>query len=101
MFNHDSAYTPIPWVPWVLWKFGLSCYPKYQVDSNIVILNFIKNKSLSVKEFNAQIISAVSETSGKSLSGLYLRNCKAYEVDTWLVHWLGGVGVQRHGMTLN
>ena len=35
----------------------------------------------------------------KSLSGLYLRNCKVQEVDTWLGHWLKGVGVQRHGVT--
>ena len=34
----------------------------------------------------------------KSLSGLYLRNCK--EVDTWYGHWLGAVGVQPHGVTL-
>ena len=37
---------------------------------------------------------------GKSLSGLYLRNCKMYEVDTWSGHWLRGVGVQNHGVTL-
>ena len=35
-----------------------------------------------------------------SLSGLYLRNRKVKEVDTWLGHWLGDVGVQHHGVTL-
>ena len=35
-----------------------------------------------------------------SLSGLYLRNRKVQEVHTWQGHWLGGVGVQRHGLTL-
>ena len=35
------------------------------------------------------------EAAGKSASGLYLRNLKLYNVDTWLGHWLGGVGVQR------
>ena len=34
----------------------------------------------------------------KILSGLYLRNCKVQEVDTWKAHWLEGVGVQHHGM---
>ena len=38
--------------------------------------------------------------SGKSLSGLYLRNRKVWEVDTWLGHLLGGVGVQCHGLIL-
>ena len=37
---------------------------------------------------------------GKSLSGLYLTNRKVEEVDTWQGHWLGGVGMQRHGMSL-
>ena len=37
---------------------------------------------------------------GKSLSRLYLRNRKVSEVDTWYGHWLRGVGVQRHGVTL-
>ena len=37
---------------------------------------------------------------GNSLSGLYLRNRKVLEVHTWQGHWLGGVGVQRHGLTL-
>ena len=37
---------------------------------------------------------------GKNLSGLYLRNRKVYEVDNWYGHWLGCVGVQRHGLTL-
>ena len=32
----------------------------------------------------------------KILSRLYLANCKVKEVDTWLRHWLGGVGVQLH-----
>ena len=36
----------------------------------------------------------------KSLSGLYLRNRKVYEIDTWLGHWLWGVGVQHHGVIL-
>ena len=36
----------------------------------------------------------------KILFGLYLRNCKVYEVDTWLGHWLWGVCMQRHGVTL-
>ena len=36
----------------------------------------------------------------KILSGVYLGNCKVYDVDTWYGHWLGGVGMQRHGMTL-
>ena len=40
------------------------------------------------------------EAVGKSLSGLYLGNCKVYAVDTWKGHWLGGVGVQCHGVTL-
>ena len=37
---------------------------------------------------------------GKSLSGLYLRNCKVKKVDTWVGHWLVGLGVQHHGLTL-
>ena len=37
---------------------------------------------------------------GKSLSGLDLINHKVYEVETWLGHLLGGVGVQHHGVTL-
>ena len=37
---------------------------------------------------------------GKSLSGVYLRNRKIWEVDTWLGHWIGGVGVQSLSMTL-
>ena len=36
----------------------------------------------------------------KILSGLYLRNRKVLQVDTLLGHWLGVVGVQRHGVTL-
>ena len=36
----------------------------------------------------------------KILSGLYPRNYKMWEVDTWYGHWLGGVGVQHHGVTL-
>ena len=35
-----------------------------------------------------------------SLTDGYLGNCKVKEVDTWWGHWLGGVGVQRHGLTL-
>ena len=38
---------------------------------------------------------------GKSLSRLYLRNCKVQEVVTWEEHWLKGVGVQHHGVTLS
>ena len=36
----------------------------------------------------------------KILSGLYLRNRKEYEVDTWYGHWLGVVGGQCHGVAL-
>ena len=36
----------------------------------------------------------------KILSGLYLRNHKMQEVELWWGHWLGVVGVQRHGVTL-
>ena len=43
---------------------------------------------------------AGGRAAGKSLSGLYLTNRKVLEVDTWWGHWLGGVGVQRHGLTL-
>ena len=32
--------------------------------------------------------------------GLYLRNRKVWEVHTWQGHWLGGVDVQHHGVTL-
>ena len=35
----------------------------------------------------------------KVLSGLYLRNRKLQEVDTWKGHWLGVVGVQCYGVT--
>ena len=35
------------------------------------------------------------------LSGPYLRNCKVWEVDTWLGHWLGGVGMPNHGVPFN
>ena len=38
---------------------------------------------------------AVVTLTYKILSGLYLRNCKALEVDTWYEHWLGIVGVIR------
>ena len=34
------------------------------------------------------------------LSGLDLSNYKGKGVDTWWGHWLGGVGVQRHSLTL-
>ena len=38
----------------------------------------------------------------QTLSELYLRNCKAYkEVGNWQGHWLGGVGMHRHGVTFN
>ena len=43
---------------------------------------------------------AVVTLTYKILSGLYLRNCKVLEVDTWEGHWSGGVGVQHHGLTL-
>ena len=43
---------------------------------------------------------AVVTLTYKILSGLYLGNRKVYEFDTWEGHWLGGVGVQRHGVTL-
>ena len=43
---------------------------------------------------------AVVTLTNKILSGLYLRNRKVYEVDIWLGPWLGGVDVQRHGVTL-
>ena len=41
---------------------------------------------------------AVVTLTYKILSGLYLINRTVQEVDTWLGHWLGGVGVQRHGL---
>ena len=40
------------------------------------------------------------QATGRSLSGLYLRNRKVYVVDTWKGYWLGGVDVQHHGATL-
>ena len=43
---------------------------------------------------------AVVTLTYKILSGLYLRNRKVLEVDTWQGNWSGGVGVQRHGLTL-
>ena len=43
---------------------------------------------------------AVVTLTYKILSGLYLGNRKVYEIDTWSRHWLGGLGVQRHGVTL-
>ena len=43
---------------------------------------------------------AVMTFTYKILSRLYLGNHKVYEVDTWYGHWLGVVGVQRHGVTL-
>ena len=43
---------------------------------------------------------AGGRAAGNSLSGLYLRNGKVYEVDTWYGHWLGCVGVQCYGLTL-
>ena len=43
---------------------------------------------------------AVVTLTYKILSRLYLENCKVWEVDTWLGYWLGGVGVQHHGVTL-
>ena len=35
----------------------------------------------------------------KILYGPYL-NCKLYEVDSWMGHWLEGAGVKHHGVTL-
>ena len=43
---------------------------------------------------------AVVALSFKILFGLYFGNRKVLEVDTWWGHWLRGVGVQCHGMTL-
>ena len=43
---------------------------------------------------------AVVTLTYKILSGLYLGNCKVWEIDTWLGHWFRVVGVQHHGMTL-
>ena len=31
---------------------------------------------------------------------LYPRNCKVWEVDTWYGHWLRGVGVNGHVVTM-
>ena len=36
---------------------------------------------------------AVVTLTYKILSGLYLRHCKVWEVNTWQGHWLVGVGV--------
>ena len=47
-----------------------------------------------------QWIPVGGRVAGKSLSRLYLRNRKVWEVDTWQGHWLGIVGVQRRGVTL-
>ena len=43
---------------------------------------------------------AVVTLTYKILSSLYLRNRKVWEVDTLDGHWLGSVGVGRHGVTL-
>ena len=43
---------------------------------------------------------AVVTLTYKILTGLYLGNREVYEVDTYQEHWLGGVGVDRHGLTL-
>ena len=37
---------------------------------------------------------------GKSLSKPYLGKRNLWEVETWGGHWLGGVDVQCHGVTL-
>ena len=58
------------------WALGKSCDLDLTFDLSIVTLTY------------------------KILSGLYLKNCKVLEVDTWYGHWLGGVGVQCHGVTL-
>ena len=34
------------------------------------------------------------------LSGIYCRNHKVWEVNTWRGHWLRGVGVQHHDVIL-
>ena len=44
---------------------------------------------------------AIVSLTYKILSRLYFGNPKVWEVDTWLGHWLGDVGVQLHGVTLN
>ena len=43
---------------------------------------------------------AVVTLTYKILSGLYLGNRKLLEVDTWEGYWLGGLGMQRHGLPL-
>ena len=43
---------------------------------------------------------AVVTLTYKNLSGLNIGNRKMQEVDTCWGHWLGGVGVQCHGVTL-
>ena len=42
----------------------------------------------------------VGQAEPKILSGLYLRNVKVSDVDTLWEHWLEGVGVQCHGMSV-
>ena len=37
----------------------------------------------------------------KILSGLYLGNCKVYEVDSWMGHWFGSVAMMCHGVIFN
>ena len=37
----------------------------------------------------------------KILSGPYLENCKLKEVDSWMGHWLGSVGILNYGVTFN
>ena len=37
----------------------------------------------------------------KILSGLYHRNCKVQEVDSWMGFWLGSLGVLNHSVTFN
>ena len=45
-------------------------------------------------------LGAVGRAAANVLSGLDLSNYKGWGVDTWCGHWLGGIGVQRHSLTL-
>ena len=56
--------------------------------------------STSCCELDLTFDLAVLTLTLKILSGLYLRNRKVLEVDTLKEHWLEGVGVQHHGVTL-
>ena len=50
--------------------------------------------------FTHGVQMGVRRAAGNRLSGLYLRNHKVCEVDTWYRHWLEVVCVQCHGVTL-